>query len=134
MITRSWIAKAAAVALLGSAAAFGPTAAQAHQAPLHQTVKATQTSHLNACKRHHITARGGAVSYWECHRTHKGKKQSSTQIWVYDKKNDGKCVYARVKIAGWKHTYKACPKNHDVSGSRSGWHNGRDAQVRMSIK
>ncbi|MEV0278185.1 hypothetical protein AB0I22_17625 [Streptomyces sp. NPDC050610] len=125
------IGLATSTALLGAGLALAP-AAGAFAAP----ASSATTSVAQTCKKHSITVPSdrGAVAYNECHRTYKGKKQASTQIWVYDKKSDGKCVYGKVKIAKWSHTYKACPKNHNVNGARSGWHNGVDAQVTMSIR
>ncbi|MEU0602289.1 hypothetical protein ABZ484_29255 [Streptomyces sp. NPDC006393] len=132
MNVRKSLAIASATVALGGGLALAAPAAQATPAA-HGGTAATAAMQ---CKQHKITVPSdrGAVAYWECHRTYHGHKQASTQIWVYDKKADGKCVYGTVKIGGWRHTYKACPKGHNVSGARSGWHNGADAQVIMSIR
>lgn len=139
-LTKS-LALAAATMTLGGGLALAPAASAAPASPAPAAARATaaadpSTAAAPTCRRDSITVPSdrGAVAYWECRRKYHGTWQSSTQIWVYDKKADGKCVYGTVKIGRWSKTYKACPAGHNVNGARSGWHNGYDAQVTMSIR
>ncbi|MEU4208516.1 hypothetical protein AB0F13_00705 [Streptomyces sp. NPDC026206] len=127
MNVRKSFALATATLALGGGLAVAPAASAA---------PASTGAASQSCRQDSITVPSdrGAVAYIECRRNNHGTWQSSTQIWVYDKKADGKCVYGTVKIGNWSKTYKACPKGNDVRGERSGWHNGYDAQVTMSIR
>ncbi|MGK5636808.1 hypothetical protein ACSNOK_00550 [Streptomyces sp. URMC 126] len=129
MSVRRSAALAATTLMLGGGLAMAP-AVQAAPA------SAGSTAAAQRCWQDSITVPSdrGAVAYWECRRKVGSTWQSSVQIWVYDKKSDGKCVYGDVKIGSWRKTYKACPKGNNVNGARTGWHNGYDAQVTMSIR
>ncbi|MGW7368124.1 hypothetical protein ACWGI8_33070 [Streptomyces sp. NPDC054841] len=125
------LALATATVALGGGLALAPAAGAAEAGSGGSAAAAAPT-----CRQDSITVPSdrGAVAYWECRRKVNNTWQSSVQIWVYDKKADGKCVYGHVKIGGWYKAYKACPQGNNVRGARTGWHNGYDAQVWMTIR
>ncbi|MCA6092091.1 hypothetical protein LE181_07950 [Streptomyces sp. SCA3-4] len=83
-----------------------------------------------------ITMPGGEVKYNECHRTYKGKRQSSVTLYVADHAYNSS-PRARVVIGAWEATYSHYnPGGPDTQWSekyKTGWHNGGDAKVTLSI-
>ncbi|MFI9202968.1 hypothetical protein [Streptomyces sp. NPDC053048] len=83
-----------------------------------------------------ITKPGGKVRYKECHRTYKGKRQSSVTLRVADHGYNSS-PRARVVIGAWEATYSHYnPGGPDTQWSeeyKTGWHNGSDAKVTLSI-
>ncbi|MFD0382809.1 hypothetical protein ACFQ2B_11775 [Streptomyces stramineus] len=117
----------AAVAMTGGLAVTPALAASGGSAP-------AEAAAVTCKNQPTISTGGGKLDYKECWRKYKGKAQSSTQIWLKDTKADGKCAYGKVSIGSWSHTWKACPKGKNVDGAVSGWHNGGDARVELSVR
>jgi hypothetical protein len=76
-----------------------------------------------------------SMSVIECQRTYRGKKQSSTAMWLWDNKaKDKKCAYGKTVIPNgkkkaWSHTWHWCNAKHGSGKYISGWHNGADAKI-----
>jgi hypothetical protein len=78
-----------------------------------------------------------SLKYIECKRTYKGKKQSSTAMWLWDNKPKDKiCAVGRTDIRNgkknWHHSWGPwCNNKRSSPKYISGWHNGADAKVRL---
>lgn len=75
-----------------------------------------------------------SMSVIECQRTYKGKKQSSTAMWLWDNRaGDKKCAYGQTVIGkgktAWSHIWRWCNTKRHSPKYISGWHNGADAKV-----
>ncbi|GHG54475.1 hypothetical protein [Streptomyces griseocarneus] len=122
-----------AAALVLAGATFGGAGVAAADSP--STSAASRAATCEGWKT--ITLPGAKVEYKECHRTHAGKRQSSVSLYVWDK------IYAaepraRVVIGAWEATYTHFnPHAPNIPRSPkydTGWHNGSDAKVTLSIK
>ncbi|MEV5237927.1 hypothetical protein AB0K89_02145 [Streptomyces cinnamoneus] len=118
-------------ALILAGTAFGGTAHAADSVSRSAAAKAA------TCEgRRLITMPGGEVEYKECHRTYKGKRQSSVTLRVADHEYNAS-PKARVVIGKWEATYSHYnPGGPDTQWSEkyeTGWHNGSDAKVTLSI-
>jgi hypothetical protein len=121
------LAPAGLAATPASAAAGGKTAAVDVPAAAAAAQTCTKTRYIYLPDKAHRVV---SMSYIECHRTYKGKKQSSTAMWLWDNKDhDGLCATGTVHIGSWVHSWSWCDATKHSPKLTSGWHNGADAKA-----
>lgn len=80
-----------------------------------------------------VNNNAAGLRYIECHRGSGSKRESSTALWLWDNKHDGKCAIGRVRIGSWQHIWSWCDESHHSPKLISGWHRGADAKVYLSL-
>ncbi|MEU6406990.1 hypothetical protein [Streptomyces sp. NPDC046985] len=122
----------------GFVLALGMTAAgSAVAATQRADTSATASVSAQSCeptKEIHVHHNAAGLRYVECHRTSGGRRQSSVALWLWDNKTDGKCASGYVAIGDqWGHSWAWCSTREHSPKLISGWHNGSDAHVYLTL-
>lgn len=130
MKARKRIAFCTASVLLVSGLATVPTAVAAAQPSSDVSAAAPKCTGWKSAQ---LSGNVAGMKYKECWRTHKGKKQSSGAIYLWDNKHDGKSACGRITIGKWKKTWCWGKESQHSPMYISGWHNGADAKFHLFL-
>ncbi len=96
-------------------------------------ITAVRAQTCQAARDIQVNHNAAGLRYIECHRGSGSNRESSTALWLWDNKTDGRCASAYVVIGRWSHSWAWCSTRHHSPRLISGWHRGADAKVYLSL-